>query len=91
MYHIHPEAFEEIRAWLSNLLVFYHLDNRRKFQLFSDTSTTAEGSALYKIQNGTHWSIGYTSTIYHLSYLITELELLGSCVNISKSIHLLAK
>ena len=55
---------------------------------------TAEGSALYQIQNGTPKLIGNASKRIPpaaMNYLITEIELLGLCVNINQFKHLLAK
>ena len=37
------------------------LDSTGMIQLFSDTSKTAAGSALYQIQNGTPKLIGYAN------------------------------
>ena len=49
---------------------------------------------MYQILNGTSKLIGYASKSLPpaaLSYSMTELELLASCVNISQFKHLLAK
>ena len=69
-------------------------DNRGGFQLFLDTSKRAAGSALYQIQNGTLKLIGYTSNrslLATVNYSITEVELLGLCINISQFKHFHAK
>ena len=47
---VHQEAFEEIKVTLLKPPVFPLLHNTGRFQLFSDTSKTAAGSALCHIQ-----------------------------------------
>ena len=50
-----------MKARLLKSPVVHLTDNRGSFQLFSDTSKAAAGSALYQIQNGTAKLIGYAS------------------------------
>ena len=65
-----------------------------RFQLYSDTSKYAMGSALYLIQNGKPKFITYASKrlpdAAHY-YFITELEMCGLAVNIASFAHLLRK
>ena len=63
-------------------------DNKNNFQLFSDTSKTAAGTALYQIQTGPPNLLALT--ISSNKVFKTELEILGLCVNVSKFKHLLA-
>ena len=67
-------------------------DKIRGFQLYSDTSKYATGSALYQIQNGKPKLIAYASKrlpeAVH-NYSITELELCGLAINIASFAHLL--
>ena len=44
-------AFEEIKSRLIKAPVLHLWDDKRRFQLYSDTSKFAMGSALYQIQN----------------------------------------
>ena len=46
------KAFEEIKIRLQRLPVLHLPDRQGRFQLYSDTSKFATGSALYQIQNG---------------------------------------
>ena len=52
---IHQSAFEEIKTRLLKPTVLYLPE------LFSDTSKTAVGSALYPVENGPPKLIGYAS------------------------------
>ena len=64
------------------------------FQLYSDTSKFATGSALYQIQNGQPKLIAYTSKRMPeaaKNYSITELEMCGLAMNIATFLHLLKK
>ena len=55
------QAFDEIKLRLQRPSVL-HLPNRQgRFQLYSDTSKFATGSALYQIQNGQPKLIAYAS------------------------------
>ena len=69
-------------------------DKIGRFQLYSDTSKYATGSALYQIQNGKPKLIAYASKrlpeAAH-NYSITELEMCGLAINIASFAHLLRK
>ena len=69
-------------------------DKIGRFQLYSDTSKYATGSALYQIQNGKCKLIAYVSKrlpeAAH-NYSITELEMCGLAINITSFAHLLIK
>ena len=72
-----------------------HLPDRQGwFQLFSDTSKFATGSALYQIQNGQPKLIAYMSKRMPEAAKndsITELEMCGLAINIMNFVHLLKK
>ena len=65
---------------------FYtYLTDMDRFQLYSDTSKFATGSALYQIQNGQPRLIAYASKRMPeaaKNYSITELEMCGLAMNI---------
>ena len=70
------------------------LDKIGRFQLYSDTSKYATGSALYQIQNGKPKLIAYASKRLPeaaCNYSITELEMCGLVINIASFSHLLRK
>ena len=54
-------AFEEIKQRLQKPPVLHMPDKVGRFQLYSDTSKYAMGSALYQIQNGKPKLIAYAS------------------------------
>ena len=70
-------AFEEIKQRLHKPPVLHVPDRIGGFQLYSDTSKYATGSALYQIQNGKPKLIAYASKrlpeAAH-NYSITELD-----------------
>ena len=69
-------------------------DKKGKFQLYSDTSKIATGSALYQIQNGKLMFIDYVSKRLPeaaKNYSVTELEMCGLAINITSFAHLLMK
>ena len=69
-------------------------DKIGRFQLYSDTSKYAMGSALYQIQNGKPKLIPYASKRLPeaaCNYSITELEMCGLVINIASFAHLLRK
>ena len=72
-----------------------HLPNRKgRFQLYSDTSKIATGSALYQIQNGKPKLIAYASKGLPeaaKNYSITHLEMCNLAINITSFAHLLKK
>ena len=80
------QAFDEIRHRLQRPPVL-HLPNRNgQFQLYSDTSKFATGSALYQIQNGQPKLIAYASKRMPeaaKNYSITELEMCGLPMNVA--------
>ena len=88
------QAFDEIKRRLQRPPVL-HLPNRHgHFQLYSDTSKFATGSALYQIQNGQPRLIAYASKRMPEAakkYSITELEMCGLAMNIITFLHLLKK
>ena len=55
------DAFEEIKHRLQKPPVLHMPDKIGRFQLYSDTSKYATGSALYQIQNGKPKLIAYVS------------------------------
>ena len=88
------DAFEEIKQRLQKPPVLHMPDKIGRFQLYSDTSKYATGSALYQIQNGKPKLIAYASKrlpeAAH-NYSITELEMCGLVINIASFVHLLRK
>ena len=72
-----------------------HMPNKTgRFHLYSDTSKSATGSALYQIQNGMPKLIAYASKRLPEAakgYSITELELCGLAMNIASFAHLLKR
>ena len=88
------KAFDEIKCRLQRPPVL-HLPNRHgQFQLYSDTSKFATGSALYQIQNGQPKLIAYASKRMPeaaTNYSITELEMCRLAMNITTFAHLLKK
>ena len=88
------DTFEEIKHRLQKPLVLHMPDKIGRFQLYSDTSKYATGSALYQIQNGKPKLIAYASKrlpeAAH-NYSITELEMCGLAINITSFAHLLRK
>ena len=88
------QAFDEIKCRLQRPPVL-HLPNRHGcFQLYSDTSKFATGSALYQIQNGQPRLIAFASKRMPeeaKNYSITELEMCGLAMNIATFSHLFKK
>ena len=87
-------AFEEIKQSLQKPPVLHMPDKAGRFQLYSDTSKYATGSAFYQIQNGKPKLITYTSKRLPEAaqkYSITELEMCGLAINIVCFVHLLRK
>ena len=69
-------------------------DKIGRFQLYSDTSQYAMGSASYQIQNGKPKLITYASKRLleaACNYSIMELEMCGLAINIASFVHLLRK
>ena len=87
-------TFEEIKNRLQQPPVLHLPDKKGRFQLYSDTSKFATGSALYQIQNGKQKLIAYASKRLPeaaQNYSITELEMCGLAINIASFAHLLKK
>ena len=88
------KTFDEIKCRLQRPPVL-HLPNRHgQFQLYSDTTKFATGSALYQIQNGQPRLIAYASKRMSgaaKNYSITELEMCGLAMNIATFSYLLKK
>ena len=88
------QAFAEIKCRLQRPPVLHLPDRHGCFQLYSDTSKFATGSALYQIQNGQPRLIAYASKRMPeaaKNYSITELEMCGLAMNITTFSHLLKK
>ena len=88
------KAFDEIKHRLQRPPVLHLPDRHGRFQLYSDTSKFATGSALYQIQNGQSKLIAYASKRMPeaaKNYSITELEMCGLAMNIATFSHLLKK
>ena len=88
------QAFDEIKHRLQRPPVLHLPDRHGCFQLYSDTSKFATGSALYQIQNGQPRLIAYASKRMPeaaKNYSITELEMCGLAMNIATFSHLLKK
>ena len=88
------QAFDEIKCRLQRPPVLYLPDRHGCFQLYSDTSKFATGSALYQAQNGQPRLIAYASKRMPeaaKNYSITELEMCGLAMNIATFSHLLKK
>ena len=69
-------------------------DKKGRFQLYSNTSKIATGSALYQFQNGNPKLIAHMSKRLPemaKNYSITELEMCGLAINITNFVHLLKK
>ena len=88
------QAFDEIKCRLQRPPVLHLPDRHGCFQLYSDTSKFATGSALYQVQNGQPRLIAYASKRMPeaaKNYSITELEMCGLAMNIATFLHLLKK
>ena len=88
------KAFEEIKNRLQRPPVLHLPDKQGRFQLYSDTSKFARGSALYQIQKGQPKLIAYASKRMPetaKNYCVTELEMCGLAINKASFTHLLKK
>ena len=88
------EAFMEIKNRLQRPPVLHLPDRQGRFQLYSDTSKFAIGSALYQIKNGQPKLIAYASKRMleaAKNYSITELEMCALAINIASFAHLLKR
>ena len=87
-------AFDDIKQRLQKPPVLHMPDKVGRFQLYSDTSKYATGSALYQIQNWKPKLIAYASKRLPeaaCNYSITELEMCGLAIYIASFVHLLKK
>ena len=87
-------AFDEIKQRLQKPPLLHMPDKIGRFQLYSDTSKYATGSALYQIQNGKPKLMDYASKILPeaaCNYSITKLKMCGLVINIASFVHLLRK
>ena len=87
-------TFEEIKSRLQRPPVLHLPDKKGRFQVYSDTSKFATGSALYQIQNGQPKLIAYISKRMPeavKNYSITELDMCGLAINITSFAHLMKK
>ena len=88
------DSFDKIKHRLMKLQVLHMPNKMGRFNLYSDTSKFATGSALYQIQNGQPKLIAYASKRLPeatRSYSIPELELCGLAINIAHFLHLLKR
>ena len=88
------QAFDEIKRRLQRPPVLHLPKRHGRFQLYSDTSKFATGSALYQVQNGQPRLIAYASKRMPeaaRNYSITEFEMCGLAMNIATFPHLLKK
>ena len=84
----------EIEHKLQRPPVLHLPDRHGCFQLYSDTSKFATGSAFHQVQNGQPRLIAYASKRMPeaaKNYSITELEMCGLAMNISTFSNLLKK
>ena len=88
------KLFTEIKSRLQRPPILHLPDRQGRFQLYSDTSKFAKGSALYQIQNGQLKLIAYASKRMPeagRNYSITELEMCRLAINIVSFAHLIKK
>ena len=88
------QTFDEMKHRLQRPPVLHLPDRHGCFQLYSDTSKFATGSALYQIQNGQPKLIANASKRMleaAKNYSITELEMCGLAMDITTFLHLLKK
>ena len=76
----HQRAFEEAKDKLSNPPILSLPQSQGRFTLYTDTSRSHAGSALWQMQDGTPRLIGYGSKMLPEAasrYSVTELEMKG--------------
>ena len=81
---IHQKTFDTIKEQLAKAPVLSLPDGIGRYTLYSDTSKTHAGSALWQMQKGRNRLIGYASKSLPkacANYGITELEMTGLMVN----------
>ena len=87
-------GIKEIKCRLIKPPVLHMPNTTGRFQLYSDTSKFATGSALYQIQNGKPKLVVYVNKRLPEAagnYSITELEVCGLAINIASFSHLLKR
>ena len=80
----HQESFDNIKSLLIKPPVLNLPDGSGRYTLYSDTSKTHAGSALWQMQKGQNKLVGYGSKSLPKAcenYGITELEMTGLLVN----------
>ena len=80
------DSFEEIKQWLITPPVLHMPNTNGRFHLYSDTSKSATGSALYQIQNCKPKCIAYAGKRLPevtKNYSVTKLKLCGLAINIA--------
>ena len=88
------KTFEEIKNRLQKPPVLSMPDRRGRLLLYSDTSKSATGSALYQVHDGKPKLIAYVSKRMPeaaKNYSITELEMCGLAINIASLVYLLKR
>ena len=88
------DAFEEIKCRLIKPPILHMPNSSGRFNLYSDTSKFATGSALYQIQDGKPKLIVYAGKRLPevtKNDSITGLELCGLAMNIASFSHLLKR
>ena len=91
---IHQETFDKIKQLLAKPPVLSLPDSLGRYTLYSDTSKTHAGSALWQMQQGQNRLIGYASKSLPKAcsnYGITELEMTGLLVNMENWKYYLGK
>ena len=92
--NLHQKNFEEIKKLMASPPVLTLPTSTGRYILYSDTSKTHAGSALWQIQNGKPRLIGYGSKSLPkacANYGITELEMTGLMYNMLTWKHWLGK
>ena len=90
----HQEAFEATKEMLSNPPVLQLPVPRGRFTLYTDTSRTHAGSALWQVQDGQNKLIGYASKALPeaaKNYSVTELEMKGMLTGMMTWTHFIGK
>ena len=88
------DSFKEMKCRLIKPPLLHMPNTTGRFNLYSDTSKFATGSALIQIQNGKPKLTAYASKrppVVARNYSIKELELCGLAINIASFSHLLKR
>ena len=91
---VHQETFDKIKQLLAKPPVLSLPDSLGRYTLYSDTSKTHAGSALWQMQQGQNRLVGYASKSLPKAcsnYGITELEMTGLLVNMENWKYYLGK